>query len=193
MKQIFSTVLILAIMTGICQGQEDGSASLQVVMETSKGEIVLELYPDKAPLTVTNFLSYADAGFYNGTIFHRVIPGFMVQGGGFTQDMEKKPAKAPIKNEAYNGLKNNRGTIAMARTPNPHSASCQFFINTVDNAFLNYKDQTTSGWGYAVFGKVIKGMDVVDAISTVKTVTQGNFRDVPQVPVEIKTLRKAVP
>ena len=193
MKQIFSAVLILAIMAGTCMGQENGSSIAQVVMETSKGEIVLELHPDKAPLTVKNFLNYVDAGFYNGTIFHRVIPGFMIQGGGFTQDMAKKPTKAPIKNEADNGLKNDRGTIAMARTPNPHSASSQFFINTVDNAFLNYKDQTTSGWGYTVFGNVIKGMDVVDAISKVKTVTQGGFRDVPKTPVEIKTVRKAVP
>ena len=155
MKQIFSAVLILAMMAGTCMGQENGSSIVQVVMETSKGEIVLELHPDKAPLTVKNFLNYVEAGFYNGTIFHRVIPGFMIQGGGFTQDMAKKPTKAPIKNEADNGLKNDRGTIAMARTPNPHSASSQFFINTVDNAFLNYKDQTTSGWGYTVFGNVI--------------------------------------
>ena len=193
MKQIFSAVFILAILAGTCQGQENGSSSFQVLMETSKGEIVLELYPEKAPLTVENFLNYVDAGFYDGTIFHRVIPGFMIQGGGFTQDLKKKPTKAPIKNEAYNGLKNDRGTIAMARTPNPHSASSQFFINTVDNAFLNYKDQTTSGWGYAVFGSVIKGMDVVDAITQVKTVTQGGFRDVPKPPVEIKTVRKTVP
>lgn len=193
MKQILSAVLILVIVAGTCMGQENASPSPQVVLETSKGEIVLELYPDKAPLTVKNFLGYADAGFYNGTIFHRVIPEFMIQGGGFTQDMQKKPVKAPVKNEAYNGLKNDRGTIAMARTPDPHSASSQFFINTVDNAFLNYKSQTTSGWGYAVFGKVIKGMDVVDAISKVETGSQGSFRDVPKTPVKIITVRKAVP
>jgi len=193
MKQILSAVLILAIVAGTSMGQENGSSSSQVIMETSKGEIVLELYPDKAPLTVKNFLDYAEAGFYNGTIFHRVIPEFMIQGGGFTQDMEKKSIKAPVKNEAYNGLKNDRGAIAMARTPDPHSASSQFFINTVDNAFLNYKSQTTSGWGYAVFGKVIKGMDVVDAISKVETGSQGRFRDVPKTPVEIITIRKAVP
>jgi len=193
MKQILSAVLILAIVAGTSMGQENGSSSSQVIMETSKGEIVLELYPDKAPLTVKNFLDYAEAGFYNGTIFHRVIPEFMIQGGGFTQDMEKKSIKAPVKNEAYNGLKNDRGAIAMARTPDPHSASSQFFINTVDNAFLNYKSQTTSGWGYAVFGKVIKGMDVVDAISKVETGSQGRFRDVPKTHVEIITIRKAVP
>ncbi len=192
MKQILSAVLILAVMAGTCLGQENGVSSPQVVMETSKGEIVLELYPDKAPLTVKNFLDYVDAGYYNGTVFHRVIPGFMLQGGGFSRDMQKKQASTPIKNEAYNGLKNDRGSIAMARTQDPHSASSQFFINTVDNAFLNFKSQTTAGWGYAVFGKVIKGMEVVDTISTVQTGTQGRFRDVPETPVEIiKVLKKA--
>jgi len=132
-----------------------------VVLETTKGEIVLELYADKAPLSVKNFLDYMEAGFYSNIIFHRVIPGFMIQGGGFSRDMQKKPTQTPIKNEAHNGLKNDRGTIAMARTQAPHSASSQFFINTVDNAFLNYKSQTMSGWGYAVFGKVVKGMDWV--------------------------------
>jgi peptidyl-prolyl cis-trans isomerase B (cyclophilin B) len=141
---------------------------------------------------VKNFLDYVDAGYYNGTVFHRVIPGFMLQGGGFSRDMQKKQASTPIKNEAYNGLKNDRGSIAMARTQDPHSASSQFFINTVDNAFLNFKSQTTAGWGYAVFGKVIKGMEVVDTISTVQTGTQGRFRDVPETPVEIiKVLKKA--
>jgi peptidyl-prolyl cis-trans isomerase B (cyclophilin B) len=193
MKQILSAILILAMVAGTCMGQENGISSPQVVMETSKGEIVLELYPDKAPLTVKNFLDYVDAGFYNGTIFHRVIPGFMLQGGGFSQDMQKKPTSTPVKNEAHNGLKNDRGTIAMARTQDPHSASSQFFINTVDNVFLNYKGQTTAGWGYAVFGKVIKGMEVVDAISKVETGTQGRFRDVPKTPVVIIKVRKTTP
>lgn len=192
MKQILSAALLLVMMTGISMGQ-DGVSSPQVVMETSKGEIILALYPDKAPLTVKNFLSYVDAGFYNETVFHRVIPGFMLQGGGFSQDMQKKPGLAPVKNEADNGLKNDRGTIAMARTQDPHSASSQFFINTVDNAFLNYKGQTTAGWGYAVFGKVIKGMEVVDAISRVETGTHGRFRDVPQTPVVIIKMHKATP
>lgn len=193
MKQILSAVLILAMMAGTSMGQENGVSSPQVVMETSKGEIVLALYPDKAPLTVKNFLDYVETGFYNGTIFHRVIPGFMLQGGGFSQDMQKKPTSTLVKNEADNGLKNDRGTIAMARTQDPHSASSQFFINTVDNAFLNYKGQTTAGWGYAVFGKVIKGMEVVDAISKVETGTQGRFRDVPKTPIVIIKVRKTTP
>lgn len=193
MKQILSAILIIAVMTGISMGQENKVSSPQVVMETSKGEIVLALYPDKAPLTVKNFLSYVDAGFYNGTIFHRVIPGFMLQGGGFSSDMQKKKTLAPVKNEADNGLKNDRGTIAMARTQDPHSASSQFFINTVDNAFLNYKGQTRAGWGYAVFGKVVKGMEVVDAISRVETGTHGRFRDVPKTPVMIIKVRQTTP
>ena len=193
MKQILLAVLMLAIIAGTSMGQESAVSNPQVVMETSKGDIVLELYPDKAPLTVKNFLDYIDAGFYSGTVFHRVIPGFMLQGGGFSRDMQKKSTLMPVKNEAFNGLKNDRGTIAMARTQDPHSASSQFFINTVDNAFLNYKSQTTAGWGYAVFGKVIKGMEVVDAISKVQTGTQGRFRDVPKTPVEIIKVRRATP
>ncbi len=193
MKQILLAVLMLAIIAGTSMGQESAVSNPQVVMETSKGDIVLELYPDKAPLTVKNFLDYIDAGFYSGTVFHRVIPGFMLQGGGFSRDMQKKSTLIPVKNEAFNGLKNDRGTIAMARTQDPHSASSQFFINTVDNAFLNHKSQTTAGWGYAVFGKVIKGMEVVDAISKVQTGTQGRFRDVPKTPVEIIKVRRAAP
>jgi peptidyl-prolyl cis-trans isomerase B (cyclophilin B) len=193
MKKILLSVLILAVMTGTSLGQEKANTNPQVVLETTKGEIVLELYADKAPLTVKNFLDYIEAGFYSKTIFHRVIPGFMIQGGGFSRDMQKKPTQTPIKNEAFNGLKNDRGTIAMARTQAPHSASSQFFINTVDNAFLNYKSQTMSGWGYAVFGKVVKGMEVVDAISKVATGIQGRFRDVPKTPVEIIKVRKATP
>ena len=193
MKQGLFAVLILVVLAGTSVGQEKAVPNPQVIMETSKGEIVLELYPDKAPLTVKNFLEYMDAGFYSGTIFHRVIPGFMLQGGGFTRDMQKKPTLAPVKNEAFNGLKNDRGTIAMARTQDPHSASSQFFINTVDNAFLNYKNQTVSGWGYAVFGKVIKGMAVVDAISKVETGAHGRFRDVPKTPVEIIAVRNVAP
>ena len=157
----------------------------KVILETSKGKIVLELYADKAPLTVKNFLAYIDAEYYNNTIFHRVIPNFMIQGGGFTADMQKKKTRAPIRNEAANGLANLRGTIAMARTPDPHSASAQFFINTKDNDFLNYKSKSPQGWGYAVFGQVVEGMQVVDGISKVKTVTRGRFRDVPAVPVLI--------
>ena len=157
----------------------------QVIMETSKGTIVLELFPDEAPETVKNFLRYVRWGHYDGTIFHRVIPDFMIQGGGFTKDMERKTTEMPVQNEANNGLKNDRGTVAMARTPDPHSATDQFFINTKGNSFLDHKDTTTEGWGYAVFGKVVKGMDVVDAISGVKTAKKGMMSDVPVEPVTI--------
>jgi cyclophilin family peptidyl-prolyl cis-trans isomerase len=158
----------------------------KVEMETSKGKIVIELFAGNAPVTVKNFLNYVDTKFYNGTIFHRVIPNFMIQGGGFTADMKRKSAGAPIKNEADNGLKNDRGTIAMARTGDPHSATAQFFINSVNNDFLNHKSKTQQGWGYVVFGKVISGMDVVDAISSVKTVSRGSYRDVPAETIEIQ-------
>jgi len=152
----------------------------KVLMKTSMGDITLELNADKAPVTVENFLSYVDEKFYDGTIFHRVIPKFMIQGGGLTADLIEKPAKPPIKNEAANGLKNKRGTIAMARMPEMHSATCQFFVNHVDNPFLDHKDNTPEGFGYAVFGKVIEGMDVVDAIASVKTMIKQGMRDVPR-------------
>jgi cyclophilin family peptidyl-prolyl cis-trans isomerase len=158
----------------------------RVTMETSLGNITLELYPDKAPSTVANFLSYVDEGFYNGTIFHRVIRGFMIQGGGFTESMKEKPTRAPITNEADNGLKNERGTIAMARTPDPNSATAQFFINAKDNTFLNFKNKSPEGYGYCVFGKVTKGLDVVDAIEKTPTTTKGFYQDVPAKPVVIK-------
>ena len=162
----------------------------KIEMDTTKGKIVLELYADKAPKTVENFLAYLDAGFYDGTIFHRVIPGFMIQGGGFTADMKKKDARPPIDNEADNGLRNERGTIAMARTTNPHSATAQFFINTVNNDFLNYRNKSSQGWGYAVFGRVAEGMAVVEAISGVKTGTRGPFRNVPTDPIVITRVRR---
>jgi peptidyl-prolyl cis-trans isomerase B (cyclophilin B) len=159
-------------------------ADSRVVLETSKGRIVIELDPGKAPQTVKNFLDYVKAGHYDNTIFHRVIPGFMIQGGGFDSGMRQKPTRPPIPNEADNGLLNSRGTLAMARTSDPNSASAQFFINVVDNTFLNFKSKTTQGWGYAVFGKVIEGMDVADAIAAVKTKAQ-------DVPVEPVTIHKA--
>jgi len=163
------------------------AANPKVEMETSKGKMVIELFPDKAPETVKNFLIYVETKYYDGTIFHRVIPKFMIQGGGFTADMKQKSAGAPIKNEADNGLKNDRGTIAMARTGDPHSATAQFFINSVNNDFLNHKSKTQQGWGYVVFGKVIAGMDVVDAISSAKTVMRGMYRDVPAENIEIRS------
>jgi peptidyl-prolyl cis-trans isomerase B (cyclophilin B) len=175
MKRLLIMVLFgLAIAFSAAAGDNP-----KVVLETSKGKLVLELYAEKAPETVQNFLAYVDAGYYNNTVFHRVIPNFMIQGGGFTADMQKKKTRAPIRNEADNGLPNQRGTIAMARTPDPHSASAQFFINTKDNDFLNHNGKTAQGWGYAVFGHVVEGMQVVDDISKVRTVTRGRFRDVP--------------
>jgi cyclophilin family peptidyl-prolyl cis-trans isomerase len=176
--------LLAALISG---GSPAGfAAEVQVVMETSKGTIELALDAGKAPGTVENFVTYAKAGFYNGTIFHRVIPGFMVQGGGFTPAMEQRPTRAAIQNEASNGLKNARGTIAMARTGDPHSATSQFFINVANNAMLDFTQAEGSGWGYAVFGKVTKGMDVVDAIVNVPTTSVGPYGDVPEATIEIK-------
>jgi peptidyl-prolyl cis-trans isomerase B (cyclophilin B) len=157
----------------------DGAAAPQVQLETSMGNIVIELNRDKAPDTVANFIGYVEDGFYDGTIFHRVIENFMVQGGGFDQNFQQKQTKAPVQNEADNGLSNKRGAVAMARTNDPHSATAQFFINTVDNDFLDFKGKTPSGWGYAVFGEVIEGMDVVDKIREVETTMRGPHQDVP--------------
>ena len=150
-----------------------------VLLETTSGDILIELFPDKAPETVANFLQYVDDGFYNNTIFHRVIPGFMIQGGGLGVRMDEKPTREPVKNEADNGLKNERGTIAMARTREPHSATAQFFINLVDNDFLDHSEPTVDGWGYCVFGKVVDGMDAVDKIAKVKTKAVGVHEAVP--------------
>ena len=159
---------------------------MKIIMDTSLGSITAELYEDKAPITVANFVSYAKEGFYAGTIFHRVIDGFMIQGGGFTKDMNQKPTKAQIKNEAANGLKNARGTLAMARTSVVDSATSQFFINLVDNGFLDYKGPDPRTYGYAVFGKVTEGMDVVDKIAKVATGSFGPHQNVPTEPVVIK-------
>lgn len=156
-----------------------------VLMKTSMGDIIIELYPEKAPITVKNFLQYAQEGFFNHTIFHRVIPNFMVQGGGFTKDMKQKATHAQIQNEADNGLKNERGTLAMARTSDVNSATAQFFINSVNNSFLDFKDKTTRGYGYCVFGKVIDGMAIVDKMGQAKTSTQGAYENVPVTPIEI--------
>jgi cyclophilin family peptidyl-prolyl cis-trans isomerase len=148
---------------------EAGAANPQVELKTSMGTVVIELYSDKAPLTVANFLQYVKAGHYEGTLFHRVIPGFMIQGGGFLPGFKEKPTRKPVRNEATNGLRNEPGTIAMARTPDPHSATAQFFINVADNAPLNFRFPTVEGYGYCVFGKVVKGMDVVNRIVKVPT------------------------
>ena len=182
-------ILAVVLMAGLIFGA-GASARAQrshplVKLETSMGDITLELYPDKAPVTVANFLEYVKAGFFNGTIFHRVINGFMIQGGGLDAQLNKKPTRAPIKNEADNGLTNDAYTVAMARTGDPNSATAQFFISVVNNAFLNHTAKTPQGWGYAVFGKVVKGKEVVDKIKAVPTTTKGMYEDVPVEPVTI--------
>jgi peptidyl-prolyl cis-trans isomerase B (cyclophilin B) len=161
---------------------------MNVIMHTNHGDMTLELYPDKAPLTVENFLRYAREGFYNGTVFHRVIKGFMNQGGGFEPGMQQKPTHEPIKNEADNGLGNSYGTIAMARTGDPHSATAQFFINAKDNDFLNFSSPTPQGWGYCVFGKVIDGDSVIDAINSVATGSNHGHQDVPLEDVVLESI-----
>lgn len=167
------------------------AANPQVRVQTNMGDIMLELYAEQAPKSVANFLQYVDDGFYNDTLFHRVIDNFMIQGGGFTPQFERKETRAPILNEADNGLKNKRGTLAMARTPEPHSATAQFFINVKDNDFLDHTAKTPRGWGYAVFGKVIKGMDVVDKIKALPTGASGPFpQDVPRSPVIILNMSR---
>lgn len=177
MKQLITaciTALLFAVNSSAL------AANPRVLMETTKGPVIIELYPDKAPKTVENFLRYVEAGKYEGTLFHRVIKRFMNQGGGFTADFNKVETYAPITNEADNGLKNTRGTIAMARTGEPHSATNQFFINTVDNSFLDHTSKTPRGWGYCVFGTVVDGMDVMDRIARVATGAGGPFQqDVP--------------
>ena len=184
-----SLILAGGLMVGLILGTGPGARAERghplVKLETSMGDITLELYPDKAPVTVANFLEYVKAGFYNGTIFHRVINGFMIQGGGLDAQMNQKPTRAPIKNEADNGLKNEAYTIAMARTGDPHSATAQFFINVADNTFLNHTAKTPQGWGYAVFGKVVKGREVVDKIKAVPATNRGPYQNVPQETITI--------
>lgn len=160
-----------------------------VELETSMGNIVIELNAEKAPATVANFIDYVNSGHYDGTIFHRVIDGFMIQGGGMDANMKEKSTKAPIQNEADNGLKNEVGTIAMARTSDPHSATSQFFINVKDNSFLNFSGKNPQGWGYAVFGKVTEGLDIVDAIKSVRTGNRGYHADVPLENVVIESAK----
>ena len=167
---------------------QESPAHPRVALETNKGTIVVELDAEKAPVTTQNFLAYVDDGFYDGTVFHRVISGFMIQGGGFDGAMNKKPTKPAIQNEAANGLKNERGTLAMARTNDPHSATAQFFINHRDNHPLDHPSQ--DGWGYAVFGKVVEGMEVVDAIAEVRTGVKSGMRDVPMEEVVIERARR---
>ena len=180
---VITAILSLVLFTTV-KGEksmnEAASTNPVIVISTTMGEIKLELDAENAPNTTANFLAYVEDGYYVDTTFHRVIPNFMIQGGGITADMNDKPSnRAPIENEANNGLKNDRGTVAMARTNDPHSATSQFFINHRDNDFLNFRSESMQGWGYAVFGKVVEGMDVVDAIAAVKTGSKGGHQDVP--------------
>lgn len=174
-----------AILLAGCMSTPPEEKPLMILMKTTKGDITIQLDDEKAPNTVSNFLAYVESGHYNGTIFHRVIDNFMIQGGGFDRQFKQKDTKASVDNEANNGLKNERGTIAMARTSDPHSATAQFFINVADNGFLDFKAPTAQGWGYCVFGKVVEGMDVVDAIKGVATGPLGPHGDVPKEFIEI--------
>ena len=186
MRVVLGIVGLLLTVTTV--GAKEGGNPV-VVMKTSLGDVKIELDKAKAPVTVDNFLVYVNDKFYDGTIFHRVIPAFMIQGGGFDKDMNQKKTKAPIKNEAGNGLKNVTGTLAMARTSDPNSATAQFFINTKDNAFLDHKNDTAQGYGYAVFGKVVDGMDVVKKIEQVQTTTRPPYENVPVTAVVIESIR----
>ncbi len=186
LRRLFLPLLLLALPGGAALGSESGP---RVTIQTNLGDIVVALDRERAPATVENFLRYVKEGFYDGTIFHRVIDGFMIQGGGFTRDFQRKETHPPIRNEADNGLRNRRGTIAMARTSNPHSATAQFFINVADNSFLDHTRPTPNGWGYAVFGKVVEGMDVVDRIRKTPTGAGGPFpRDVPRSEIVIRKM-----
>ncbi len=189
-RKIFMTFLFSGLVLIIFPSLQASDSNPIVLMKTTKGDIIIELYPDKAPVTVENFLSYVDEGFYNGTVFHRVIKGFMIQGGGYTTELHKKNTKPPIKNEASNGLFNKKGTIAMARTMDIDSATSQFFINHADNLFLDHKDKTPEGYGYCVFGKVVEGMDVVDAIAEAQTMTRRGMKDVPRETMEIISITR---
>jgi cyclophilin family peptidyl-prolyl cis-trans isomerase len=186
-----STVLLAAVAALTFSATAEAKNPV-VVMETSMGSIEIELFEDKAPESVKNFLGYVDAKYYDGTIFHRVIDNFMIQGGGFTEQLAKKDTRAPVKNEAHNGLENKRGTVAMARTAVVDSATSQFFVNVVDNDFLNHRGKSPREYGYAVFGRVIRGMDVVDKIKKVRTGACGAqfSKDCPQTPVVIKSIRR---
>lgn len=178
---------LLVLLSTFCLSVSAWAANPQVELKTNQGTIVLELDAEKAPKTTENFLQYVKDGFYNGTIFHRVIDNFMIQGGGMTPDMKEKATRAPIQNEAKNGLKNVTGSIAMARTRDPHSASAQFFINLKDNSFLDYPGQ--DGWGYAVFGKVVQGLDVVQKLGKVATGNAGYHQNVPTAPIVIESAK----
>ncbi len=189
--KILATAVVLSacVATGVLAADDKAAKNPTVLIKTSMGDITVELNAEKAPISTKNFVEYTKAGFYDGTIFHRVIPNFMIQGGGMDANLKPKPGqRAPIKNEADNGLKNTRGTLAMARTNAPDSATAQFFINVKDNAFLNHKNKTPQGYGYAVFGKVTEGMDVVDRIKEVPTGNRDMYQDVPTKTVTIESV-----
>jgi peptidyl-prolyl cis-trans isomerase B (cyclophilin B) len=183
---IFSMMLILTTTLSFATEKPMSDTASKVKLTTSLGDVIIQLNTEKAPISSANFLTYVNEGFYNGTIFHRIIPGFMAQGGGFDTDFNQKAVHDPIKNEADNGLPNKRGTLAMARTNAPDSATAQFFINYKDNAFLNHTSPTASGWGYAVFAEVIEGMDVVDAMAKETTGNRGGHQDVPKTDIIIE-------
>jgi len=186
-RNVLFAALSFCTMLAVIPPQAGAAPLPRVRLQTNLGAIIIELNPSKAPKTVDNFLRYVREGHYNGTIFHRVIPNFMIQGGGYDANYRQKPVHEPIRNEADNGLKNDRGTVAMARTADPDSATAQFFVNVADNDFLNYTAPTTGGWGYAVFGKVVEGMDVVDKIVSAPTDAAGPFsKDVPRQAVVIE-------
>ncbi len=187
---LLSLLALLPLTAAFAASAAPAGGNPVVVMKTSMGTVKIELYPDKAPATVKNFLQYVDDGFYAGTIFHRVIDGFMIQGGGFDKEMTKKTTRAPIPNEAKTGVKNATGTIAMARTSDPNSATAQFFINVRDNAPLDYRDDSVQGIGYCAFGKVIEGMDVVNKIKAVPTGVKAGMKDVPTTPVVIESVTR---
>jgi cyclophilin family peptidyl-prolyl cis-trans isomerase len=189
-KNLIAGATALAMMLALpCSASAQGS-TIEVVMKTTMGDMVIELYPDKAPNTVKNFLTYVDEQFYDGTIFHRVVKNFMIQGGGWTKDFTQKPVYDTIRNEADNGLKNVQYTIAMGRRMDPHSASAQFYINHIDNPGLDHTAKTEDGWGYCVFGKVIQGTEIVEAIAKAKTQTKHQMQDVPRETIEIISLRR---
>lgn len=191
MKNVFVSMLMIGVAAGVATGKPaQNQAHPRVELQTSMGRIVLELFPLKAPETVSSFLQYVEAGYYDGTIFHRVIPDFMIQGGGFTPEMSQKTTRAPVQNEADRALKNERGTVAMARTGDPHSATAQFFINLVDNPHLDHRAKNTQGWGYTAFGRVVEGMAVVDAIARVPTKNAGMHQNVPVEPVVIRNAQR---
>ena len=184
------SVVLIAAITGCSERKDEGKLMPTVLVETTMGNFKIELWPGNAPATVENFLKYVDEGFYSGTVFHRAIDGFMIQGGGFTFDMQQKPTHPPVKNEARSDVKNLRGTVAMARTSVVDSATAQFFVNLVDNDFLDHKSATARGFGYTVFGKVVSGMDVVDRIGKIQTTVVGEMDDVPVETVVITNISR---